>query len=58
MAKIIKTHLGDGSVNAGEKRLLDFLYVKLPDNYLVIPNGEYSSKTPQGAVKYWESIVR
>lgn len=54
MAKIIKTHLGDGPVNAGEKRLLDFLYVKLPDNYLVIPNGEYSSKTPQGAVKYWE----
>ena len=41
-------------VNAGEKRLLDYLYVKLPDNYLIIPNGEYSSKTPQGAVKYWE----
>ena len=54
MAKIIKTHLGDDPVNAGEKRLLDYLYVKLPDNYLVIPNGEYSSKTPQGAVKYWE----
>ena len=54
MAKIIKTHLGDDPVNAGEKRLLDYLYVKLPDNYLVIPNGEYPSKTPQGAVKYWE----
>lgn len=54
MAKIIKTHLGDDPVNAGEKRLLDYLYDKLPDNYLVIPNGEYPSKTPQGAVKYWE----
>lgn len=54
MAKIIKTYLGDEPVNAGEKRLLDYLYVKLPDNYLVIANGEYPSKTPQGAVKYWE----
>ena len=54
MARIIKTHLGEDPVNAGEKRLLDYLYVKLPDNYLVIPNGEYPSKTPQGAVKYWE----
>lgn len=54
MAKICTPKYSNGPVNAGEERLLKFLEVKLPDNYYLIPNGEYPSKNPQGAVQYWE----
>ena len=54
MAKICNPKFSGGPVNAGEERLLKFLEVKLPDNYYLIPNGEYPSKNPQGAVQYWE----
>lgn len=53
MAQILKPHFAD-EPNAGEKRLISYLKVNLPDNYLVVTNGEYSSKTPQGIVKFWE----
>lgn len=53
MAQIIKPHFSD-EPNEGEKRLIKYLKENLPDNYLVITNGEYSSKTPQGVVKFWE----
>ena len=54
MAKRCDPKFSSGPVNAGEERLLKFLEVKLPDNYYLIPNGEYPSKNPQGAVQYWE----
>ncbi len=54
MAKICKLTHGSGPVNAGEDRLLKRLVVYLPDNYLVVPNGEYAHKNPQGMVQYWE----
>ena len=38
MAIIKRPPHDDGPVNAGEQRLLDFLSVKLPDNYYIIPN--------------------
>lgn len=53
MAQIIKPHFSD-EPNEGEKRLIKYLKENLPDDYLVITNGEYSSKTPQGIVKFWE----
>ena len=38
MAKI-KCPLHDhGPVNAGEQRLLDYLSLKLPENYYIVPN--------------------
>ena len=45
---IIKPPYFESVVNAGEKRLLDYLEVHLPDNYYLIPNVEivfYQSKT-------------
>lgn len=54
MAKICNPKFSGGPVNAGEERLMKYLEVKLPDNYFLIPNGEYPSKNPQGAVQYWE----
>ena len=53
MAQIIRPHFSD-EPNEGEKRLINYLKVNLPDDYLVITNGEYSSKSPQGVVKFWE----
>ena len=54
MAKICTPKFASGPVNAGEDRLLKFLEVKLPDNYYLVPNGEYPSMNAQGAVQYWE----
>ena len=54
MAKICNPKFSGGPVNAGEERLLKYLEVKLPNNYYLIPNGEYPSKNPQGGVQYWE----
>lgn len=44
MAQIKKPLHGTGPVNAGEQRLIDFLHARLPDDYYVIPNGEYPVK--------------
>ena len=53
MAQIIRPHFSD-EPNEGEKRLINYLKVYLPDDYLVITNGEYSSKSQPGLVKFWE----
>lgn len=54
MAQLRKPIHDDGPVNAGEKRLLDFLCVKLPNNYIVIPNLNISITGPNRVMKYWE----
>jgi len=54
MAKIVKPKHDDGPVNAGEKRLQDFLYIKLPDDYIVVPNCNIAVTGPNHVVKYWE----
>lgn len=55
MAKIIKPPYFDSVVNAGEKRLLDYLQVKLPDNYFLIPNVEIASTNPRNnRTQFWE----
>ena len=43
MAKIYVPKFSGGPVNAREERLLKFLELKLPDNYYLVPNGEYPS---------------
>ena len=45
MAQLRNPIHDDGPVNAGEQRLLDFLIVKLPNNYIVIPNLNISLKS-------------
>ena len=54
MAQLRKPIHDDGPVNAGEQRLLDFLCVKLPDNYMVIPNLNIPITGPNRVMKYWE----
>lgn len=54
MAKICNPSFADGPVNSGEERLLRYLEVNLPNDYYIVPNGNYPSKNPQGAVEYWE----
>lgn len=55
MAKIIKPPYFESVVNAGEKRLLDFLEVNLPDNYYLVPNVEIASTNPRNnRTQYWE----
>ena len=53
MAKIYKPTYSE-VVNAGEQRLIDFLEVKLPDDYAVICNGEYAQQNRNGVVQYFE----
>ena len=53
MGKILKPIQSDGPVNGGEQRLIDFLYLRLPDNYYIIPNGEYAAKIG-GAPQFFE----
>ena len=55
MAKIIKPPYFESVVNAGEKRLLDFLEVNLPDSYYLVPNVEIASTNPRNnRTQYWE----
>lgn len=55
MAKILKPPYFEAVVNAGEKRLLDFLEVNLPENYFLIPNVEIASTNPRNnRTQYWE----
>ncbi|WP_313386008.1 methylation-associated defense system protein kinase MAD6 [Chishuiella sp.] len=55
MANIIKPPYFESVVNAGEKRLLDYLEVQLPDNYYLIPNVEIASTNPKNnRTQYWE----
>lgn len=55
MASIIKPPYFESVVNSGEKRLLDYLEVHLPDNYYLIPNVEIASTNPKNnRTQYWE----
>ena len=54
MAQIRKPVHDDGPVNAGEQRLLDYLSVKLPDDYIVIPNLNMAITGQNHVMKYWE----
>ena len=55
MASIIKPPYFESVVNAGEKRLLDYLEIHLPDNYYLIPNVEIASTNPKNnRTQYWE----
>lgn len=55
MAKIIVPPYFDSVVNAGEKRLLDYLQVKLPDSFYLVPNVEIASTNPRNnRTQYWE----
>jgi len=55
MARIIKPPYFESVVNAGEKRLLDFLEVNLPDSYYLVPNVEIASTNPRNnRTQYWE----
>lgn len=54
MAKVVYPIHMELGPNAGEKRLIDFLKERLPDDYYIVPNGEYAIKSPQGMVNYWE----
>lgn len=45
MGKVLKPNYGQGPVNAGERRLFDFLEVKLPDDYYIVTNGEFLCPT-------------
>ncbi|WP_026726988.1 methylation-associated defense system protein kinase MAD6 [Flavobacterium denitrificans] len=55
MASIIKPPYFESVVNAGEKRLLDYLEIHLPENYYLIPNVEIASTNPKNKrTQYWE----
>ena len=55
MATVIRPPYFEEVVNAGEKKLLDFLEVNLPDNYFLIPNVEIASTNPKNfRTQYWE----
>jgi serine/threonine protein kinase len=55
MALILKPPYFENVVNTGEKRLLDFLEVNLPENYFLIPNVEIASTNPRNnKTQYWE----
>lgn len=54
MAKLCPHKYYEGPVNAGEERLFRFLEVNLPNDYFIIPNGEYPSINVRGGVEYWE----
>jgi len=53
MATVYKPHQAP-EPNEGEKRLIKFLEGNLPDDYYIIPNGEYASTSPQGMMRFWE----
>ncbi len=55
MAKIIKPPYFQDVVNAGEKRLLNYLEINLPEDYILIPNIEIASTNPRNQrTQYWE----
>ena len=54
MAVIKRPLHDDGPVNAGEKRLLDYLAAMLPNNYFIIPNLNIAISGQNRVMKYWE----
>jgi serine/threonine protein kinase len=47
MAILLKSPGNTGPVNAGEQRLLDFLFKNLPDEYYLIPNLDLPNRNPR-----------
>lgn len=54
MGKLSPHKFYEGPVNSGEERLFMFLEVNLPNDYFIIPNGEYPGTNVNGGVEYWE----
>lgn len=54
MGKICKPKFYSGPVNEGENNLIRYLEAKLPDNYYIVPNGNYPCQNAQGAIVYYE----
>ena len=54
MARIVHPRHDDGPVNVGEQRLLKFLELKLPKDYIIIPNLNLPITGPNRVMKYWE----
>lgn len=54
MAQIRHPRHDDGPVNQGERRLFQFLELRLPDNYIIIPNVNLAVTGPNHVMKYWE----
>jgi len=55
MAKLVPPPYFEDTVNPGERRLLDYLLVNLPNDYLLIPNIEVASTNPRNnKTQYWE----
>ncbi|NML38182.1 protein kinase [Chitinophaga sp. G-6-1-13] len=55
MAKIIVPPYFESVVNAGERRLLNYLQVNLPDSFYLVPNVELASTNPRNnRTQYWE----
>lgn len=54
MAQLKRPKHDEGPVNAGEKRLQDYLVKNLPDDYLVVPNCNIAVMGSNHVVKFWE----
>lgn len=54
MGKICEPKFYSGPVNEGENNLIRYLEAKLPDNYYIVPNGNYPCQNAQGAIVYYE----
>ncbi len=54
MAQIKKPLFDDGPVNAGEQRLLNYLEVNLPEDYIIVPNLNMPITNNRNVMRYWE----
>ncbi len=54
MAQIRHPRHDDGPVNQGERRLLQYLELRLPEDYIIIPNLNLAVTGPNHVMKYWE----
>lgn len=54
MAQIRHPRHDDGPVNQGERRLLQFLELKLPEDYIIIPNLNLAITGANRVMRYWE----
>ena len=57
MGKVAKPLHWGGFGNVGEKRLVDFLEANLPDDYYIVPNGEYAQVIGHKIPQYYEYDV-
>lgn len=57
MAQIKRPIHDDGPVNGGEQRLQTYLQMRLPDDYIVVPNVNLAITGPNHVMKYWEYDV-